>query len=174
MQIMLFKVVEKFGPCSGESWASYIAWRKFEFSSFDSIDGMLRPDLFAPETEEDWSNCVNANFKLNLITNLNYAQIVLAKYENARLVGVIPELDIEPELSSCLLGYDIIDGYCDVSLLTNWGVDDIEFINRKIQPNGLVGSFSTALELRNYLREEYAEDGHAEYCAIWAVYRVST
>lgn len=171
---MLFKVVEKFGPDSGEAWSSFLKWRKFEFSSFDSVDGMLRPDVFEPETEQDWNNCVNTDYKLNLITSFEYAQNILDNNGNAEIVGVEIELEYEPESKKGLLGYDIVDEFCDVSLLTNCGFEDLEFVNNRLQKNGLVREFSLAIELRNEIREKYADDGHAEGCSVWAVFGIST
>ena len=55
---------------------------------FDSVDGILRPDLFGSRSHEYWANCVNENYKLNLITNSNYARKILHRYHNANLVGV--------------------------------------------------------------------------------------
>ena len=53
---MLFTIVEDFGVADGESWSSYIEWRGIQFDRFDSLDGILRPSLFTPETEEDWAH----------------------------------------------------------------------------------------------------------------------
>lgn len=170
---MLFKVIEKFGPESGDAWTSYLEWRKFNFDSFDSVDSMLRPDLFSPESVADWDNCVNADFKLNLITNVHYAKKVSESYDSCEIIGVDIELEDEPESKLNLLGYDILDEYCGISLLTNWGVDEEGFINRHLQCNGLILDFKDALSLRDLLRKDYSEDGHAQACSIWAVYEVS-
>ncbi len=170
---MLYVIVEKFGPHSSESWESYIGWRKVSFSSFDSVDSLLRPILFEPESEEDWSNSVNEDFKINMITNLPYAMKALGRYENAEIVGVEIELEQEPITKDGLLGYDIIDGFCDISLLTNWGTDH-ELINSKLEPNGLITDFKSAFEIREHLRSQYSGDAHAESCEVWAIYAINT
>ena len=85
---MYYKVIEQFGPEKPVEWKKYIDWRKLDLDRFDSVDGMLCPDFFNPESDEDWANCVNADFKLNLITNLEYALKVKSKTKNSLLVGV--------------------------------------------------------------------------------------
>ncbi|GAB4188905.1 MAG: hypothetical protein Tsb002_15530 [Wenzhouxiangellaceae bacterium] len=172
MPDMLFKIIEPFGPSAGAAWDQYVQWRKFHFTAFDSIDGMLRPSLFVPETAEDWENCINADYRTDLITSLDYAKTLLTKYEKADLIGVQPDINAESRLAEHLLGFDIIDGYSDVSLLTNWGAEDIDVINRQLQPNGLIGDAESALELRDYLQNHYPNDSHAACCSVWAIYRV--
>lgn len=169
---MYYKIVESFGPEAGDKWQSYIAWRKLALTNFESVDRILRPDLFEPETADDWHNCVNEDFKLNLITSLAYARTVLARHENATLVGVEIELEAESVPKDGLLGFDIIDGYCDVSLITNWGTDEEDDFSEHVMPNGLIGDLAHALQIRNSLREYFPEDSHAQKCEVWAVYRV--
>ncbi len=170
---MYYKIVEYFGPKDG-GWKSYVEFRGVEFDRFDSVDAMLRPDLFSPESEDDWLNCVNEDYKLNLITNLPYAKKVLGRFSDAVLVGVDIELDEGYELEGNLLGYDIVDGNCCASLVTNWGNGDEGLSVDSIQSNGLLKDLGAALEIRDMLREKYPEDGHADYCEVWAVYRVDT
>jgi hypothetical protein len=167
---MLYKVVEKFGPFSGEAWQSYIKWRKFEFSSFDSADRMMRPDVFEPSSVEDWDNCVNEDYKFNFITNIGYAKKIQKKYPNSEIIAVDIELETERDIKEGFLGYDIIDSYYDISFLTNWGVEDLEFINSKLQKNGLISDWKTAIKLRDELRFKYSEDIHADECSVWAIY----
>jgi hypothetical protein len=84
----------------------------------------MRPDLFSPQTDEDWDNCINEDFKLSLINDLAYAQKISINYQNYEIVGVIINPKCNREVIPAnheLMGYDIIDGYCSVSLLTNWG-----------------------------------------------------
>ena len=170
---MYYKIVEEFGPKSGEKWQGYIKWRKLtHLTSFDSIDAILRPDLFTPATEEDFKHCINADYKINLITDLSYAQKIARQFDDADLVGVEIELKEGYVAQSNLLGYDIIDGYGGVSLLTNWGTDDQRIMSSLIMKNGLVHDFNKALEIRNTLRERFPEDAHACACQVWAIYRI--
>ena len=170
---MRYKIVEYFGPNNRNKWDDYLRWRKLDLSCFDSIDCGLRPDLFEPESMQDWCNCVNQDYKLNLITNLDYAKAIFSRYVNAVLVGVDIALGEDYILQEGLLGFDIIDGYCDVSLVTNWGTDAENLVNPHIMPNGLIADLAQALQIRNLLRQSFAEDPHAEECEVWAVYQVN-
>ena len=169
---MYYKIVKKFGPDDGERWEGYIKWRGLNLIKFDSVDGILRPDLFTPESGEDWRNCVNENFKLNMITDLKYANSVLKRYENSSLVGV--EIDIQEGYTpgSGFLGFDIIDEYCDVSLITNWGNEKNDSIDKYLMSNGLISSVDKAFEIRDKLRNDFGEDSHAKACQVWAIYEI--
>ena len=89
---MYYKIVESFGPRDGDRWQSYLAWRGLILNSFDSVDGIIRPDLFEPESDEDWQNCVIEDYSIGFITSLDYAKGVLDRHANAVLVGVDIEL----------------------------------------------------------------------------------
>lgn len=169
---MLFKIVEKFGPESEGGWKDYLNWRQVRLESFDSVDNMMRPDMFEPDSRRDWDNCVNEDYKLNLITNIDYAREVYLRTPGSEIVGVEIELNENYQSSLGLVGFDIIDIYCSVSLLTNWRGEDLEFIDKYLQCNGLVGSLESALELQKIFRSEYLEDSHANSCEVWAIYRV--
>jgi len=171
---MYYKIVEKFGPEDGDRWQGYIDWRGLDLIKFDSVDGILRPDLFEPDSAEDWQNCVNENFKLNIITNLDYEKNILNRYDKSALVGVEIELEEDYIPQDGFLGYDIIDGYCDVSLVTNWGTDDEGLINNYVMQNGLISDLGLAIQIRNKLRKEFSEDSHAEACEVWAIYEINT
>jgi len=136
---MYYKIIEKFGPQNIDRWRSYLAWRGLNLTCFDSVDGILRPDLFEPKSREDWDNCVREDFKLGLISNLDYAKKVLEKTSHSALVGVEIELDENYSPQDGLLGFDILERECQISILTNWGSDEEGLINSHVMPNGLVG-----------------------------------
>ena len=169
---MYYKVIERFGPQDEEKWESYIRWRGLDLTSFDSVDGILRPDLFMPESSEDWQNCVNEDNKLSFITNLDYARAILVRYAAPVIVGVAIEIEEGYVPSDGFLGLDIIDGYCEISLVKNWGTDEEDLISRHVMSNGLIGDLDNALEIRDRLRKKFPEDAHAESCEVRAVYKV--
>jgi hypothetical protein len=170
---MHYKIIEKFGPNDGEKWKGYINWRGLTLESFDSVDSILRPDLFVPKSDSDWENCVNEDFKINLITNLPYAVSIIPNYQNAVLVGVETDLDERYIIKESFLGFDIIDEQCSISLLTNWGTDDENIMNPHIERNGLVKDLKNAIDIKNILRNSFHDDAHAEFCEVWAIYKIS-
>ena len=169
---MYYKIVGQFGSDAGDKWEEYLKWRGLNLASFDSVDGILRPDLFEPVSGDDWQNCVGGQYKSNMITNLEYAKRIFEGIDNSLLVGVEIELMEDYVPKPGILGYDIIDSYCDVSLVTNCGTEDKDLIDKYVMPNGLIGNKVHAFHVRNMLRETYPEDSHAGACEVWAVYEV--
>jgi hypothetical protein len=167
-----YKIVRRFGPEAGDEWWSYLRWRGLDLSSFDSVDSMHRPDLFAPDSVEDWHNCINENFKLTIVTNLEYARRILDRYDSPVLIGVDIELEEGYVAGDGFLGYDIIDGDSSISLVTNCGTDEEGLFDDHIQPNGLLGDLDRALQIRDRLRRDFPADPHAADCTVWAVYKV--
>lgn len=170
---MYYKIVEKFGPQDGEKWVNYLHWRGLRLENFDSVDSILRPDLFSPQSEEDWLYCVNENYRINLITDLEYAKTLMGLYDNANLIGVEVGIQAGYVPQDLLLGFDIIDGQGSISLLTNWGNDSKDLINSHIQTNGLICDLSQALQTQNELRKKFPEDPHAQNCEVWAIYSLT-
>ena len=163
-----YTIVESFSPADGEKWDSYCKWRKKNFERFDSIDGVLRPNLFDRLADEDWEHIVNENFMLHLITNRVHAEKKKKEIEK----GILLELrldDHSPE-DKRFLGFDIIDGYFDISLLTNFG-NDIEFINQALGSNGLVSDLMTTESIYRKLKNEFGSDPHVEDCQIISIYK---
>ena len=171
---VFYKIVKPFGPRSGDEWRKYIEWtQQKSIDRFDSADGMLRENCFEPKTEEDWENCVNENFKLNLLTSRDYALKVKAENPGSEMIGVDIEIDGTYQEKEGCLGYDVVDRYCYISLITNWGNNESDFRNVTFKNNGLVGDLREALTLRDKLRAEHPMDEHASGCHVWAIYEVS-
>ena len=170
---MFYKVVESFGPESGDVWEIYLDGHHSKaMTSCDSIDASLRGDCFNPETSEDWLNCIGENFKCNILTNLEYAKLVAQKYKDAIIVGIDMDVasDYIPEAN--LAGYDILDEFCATSLITNWQIDGAEVEGVDFQRNGLIADLQAALATKDRLRSLYPNDFHAKRCQVWAIYNV--
>ena len=173
---MPYKVVRQFGPQNGTAWTRYLEWSKLnQITDFCSLDSILNNSVFTPSTAKDWDNCVNEDFKTDLITNLEFALHVQRNALQSRIFGVTIDPRSAPshEHFDQFLGYDIIDGYCDVSLLTNCGGFPDVFSNDLINQFGLIGDITIAYEVRDNLRNKYSTDSHAKACEVWAVYRVA-
>jgi hypothetical protein len=167
---MYYKVIEYFGP-KHPAWYDFSGhhWIK-PLLAFDSIDGILCPDVFTPSTKRDWSHCVTEDFKISLLTDLEYARQVRQAYPNSRLVGV--EEDTNCDGQPGLLGYDILDEYNHVSVLTNWGPNDEDHPLKAfpVASNGLISSYESASAAASFLRREYASADHASGATVWAIF----
>lgn len=171
---MHFTVRKQFGPAAGDKWKRYLGWRGLSLTSFDSIDGSLRPSLFSPSSRADWGNCVNADHRTHLITNRAYASAVRGRYGDGVALGVecLRSAAWTTGAVDELLGFDILDARAEYSLLTNWGADPEGLMQEHIGSNGLVGDLGCAFELRKRLGERFVVDAHAADCEVWAVCRV--
>ena len=163
----LFAIIEPFGPAQGDRWSSYIEWRGLSFERFDSIDGILRPSLFSPESEEDWKHVFPESRVIHLITDHEYAALKRSQMQSGDIVGL--RLDDHDESDAAFLGFDLIDGSFDVSLLTNWGTD-LDCINRALGPNALIQSLSVVQSIQAHLLSTCMEDGHVDGCRIVSIY----
>lgn len=170
---MFYKVVNQFGPRDGEAWVKYLEFSKlYQITDFCSFDSILNNDVFTPSTEEDWNNCINENFKINIITNLAYARRIQSKNSNSRIFGVIIDPSVNKAYGDDLLGFDIIDGFCSNSLLTNCGGFPDIFNTDMINQYGLLNDIKSAYEIRDRLRAKYHNDSHAAECEVWAVFNI--
>jgi hypothetical protein len=172
---MNYVIREKFGPGS-DNWREYAAWAGLQdCEAYYSLDNGMRKSLFVPESPEDWKNCINADYQTNILTNLEYAKKIINKYPNAEIIGLIenPRSDkITPSPGHLLLGYDIIDAFCGVSLVTNWGNGNDEIKYYKCNKFALLDDLNTARRFKKILLEKYPKDDHVANCEVWAVYKV--
>ncbi|WP_299493749.1 hypothetical protein [Acaryochloris sp. IP29b_bin.137] len=165
---MLFTIVDSFSPDDGDAWTSYCQWRGVAFTRFDSIDGLLRPRLFEDPEGEDWHHIVNEDFKLHLITDYDYAVHKHSEMGQGDLVGV--KFSKHDPCDPRFLGFDLIDGYCDISLLTNWG-NDVDLINCSLSSNALVLSYQKVEAIQQELLLTSRADPHVAGCQIVSIYR---
>ena len=167
---MLYSVIENFGP-GEKGWEEFIKGHYIKnLTSFDSVDHVLCPSKFTPESLEDWENCIDEDFMIEYISNLDYATKVQKSYPNSKLVGL--ECEINCDAVKTLIGYDILDGYNDVSLITNWGPHDEDHPLKTlvIQNNGLLSSYEIAKKALELLTRSSKDDDHVKGCKIWAVH----
>jgi hypothetical protein len=171
---MYYKIIEKFGPEDGKRWGDYLKWRGLHLTKFESVDGVLREDLFEPKIDEDWQNCVQEDFRISLITNLEYAKKIQQLHEKAEVVGIDFPEDAEYQASPGLLGFDVLDSHWDVSMLTDWGTDEEGIFSHLLMENGLLGDLTEAFRIRDILRCQFPDDHHAQECHVCAIYKISS
>lgn len=167
---MLFTVVESFSPSDGDRWISYCQWRGLAFTCFDSIDSILRPSLFDATEEDDWNHVVHEDFKTHLMTDYDYAVQKQSEMGQGDLVGL--KFSEHDQSDPRFIGFDLLDGYCDISLLTNWG-NDVDRINLSLSSNALVLSYQTVKDIQQELLQTNGTDPHVEGCQIVSIYRLN-
>ena len=171
---MNYLILKKFGlDC--KDWCAYSKWAGLEHcTKYYSLDKTFRKSMFCPKSDEDWKNCVNEDFKTDILTNIGYAKKIIHKYPDSEVVGIIKnpilkDFDISPDHT--LMGYDILDASNNVSLLTNWGEKGSKE-NIQLNDFALVDDIKTVYEWAEKLRKDFATDPHACNCQVWAVFKV--
>jgi hypothetical protein len=166
LDAMLYTIIKSFSA-TNDSWDSYCHWRGLNFAKFDSIDGLLRPSLFVPKTtEEGLRTCPDVG-NFNYLTDREYAEKKWHEIGSGDLVAL--RFSDHDEKQKGFLGFDLVDGYYDVSLLTNWGNDN-ELINQVISSNALVSRLEKIVAVQNHVFESYSDDAHAADCHIVSIY----
>lgn len=164
---MIYTIVESFSPADGEKWRGYCEFRGFQFERFDSIDGLLRPPLFRVPGDDEWDYVVNEDFMIHYLTDLGFAVKKQKEIGKGELVGLTFE-EHDPKHPG-FLGFDIIDGGCDISLLTNWGCGE-PLINEKLASNALVPELSAAQSIWDELQQRCPDEDHVKGSRIVAIY----
>ncbi len=169
LPMMLYTLIESFSPADGDKWTSYCAWRGIAFERFDSIDGINRPLLFYPEAGEDWAHVVAETDLFRFMTDLDFALRKQREAGRGDVVGV--KLADHDETDPGFLGYDLIDGYCDVSLLTNFGCEE-DKVGALLSPSALVMSLEVIQSIQAELLRTTPADDHVEGCRIVSIYNL--
>ena len=168
---MLYTLIESFSPADGDKWTKYCSWRGVQFDRFDSIDGIMRPSLCREPEDGDWPHVVKENFRLHYFTDFDYAASKRIKIGRGELIGV--ELHAHDEASPDFLGYDLLDGYHEVSLLTNWG-NDVQVVNLAISKTGLISTRASVEHVQRELLSSFGDDAHVSECEIVSIYKTKT
>jgi hypothetical protein len=164
---MLYSIIEAFSPSNGDAWDKYCDWRGLRFERFDSIDGLLRPSLFDPKTPDYWRHVYQGDSAFQYLTDKQYAEQKHRDIGQGDLVG-LRLIDHDKQHRS-FLGFDLLDGYFSVSLLTNWG-NDVTFINQALGSNALVSNLQAISSIQTQLFDQHGEDNHVEDCHIVSLY----
>ena len=176
----LFSARQRFTPAH-PGWRSYL-----EFSGFThvaevvTLDSILCADLVETLLEEDWNHNVQADYRLTWFTDVVYLRQrlpwradqhqILAMAENPTQQQPVP-----PGFEFC--GFDILDGYDDISVLTNCGQflgQGSGFTPADINPRGLLPDLHRARKAAAQLRSAFPDDPHCGRCQVWQVARDRT
>ena len=153
---------------SSRGWLGYCDWRKFQFTSFDSLDSSINECESDTDDDEYWDYCVSmGEFLTDVVSDLVYAER-MARRMSADVILPFDFLDSGDDTQD-VVGYDILDGALDFSLLTNFG-NDIAIVNDHLGGNGLIRDREIVVEIHRWFLEHLEEDGHVIGSQICAVY----
>lgn len=166
-----------FGPQSGEPWREYVRWSGLiQLGEVVGLDGTLCPEVLTERIDDDWKHIVNENFMFDYFTDLAWllARVMAQEgsLQRCNVLCVVRNPQIEPELPPDfdLLGYDLVDVFGSVSVLTNCGGYPDVFSPTELNRVGLVNRLDRARAIQKALPQVYRQDSHA-VTHVWAVGR---
>lgn len=175
MSNWLFTARQRFTPDSRDDWIGYLEWIGFPtVQEVVTLDHLLCPDLIDELQAADWDHNVHEDYRTMLFKDSDYLrQRCHWRPGHDQLIAMIesPETEELPPPGFTQCGFDIVDAYNDISVLTNCGpfpkIIDSELVNSL----GLLPTLSVALSVAEELRNEFSADSHCCDCAVWQIAR---
>ena len=121
----LYTARERFTPANTDSWGEYVAWIGFvHIEELVTLDHMLCPEIIDELTDADWPHSVQADFRTTWFHDLDYLrQRCPWQIGRDQIIAMIeqPIAENPPPSGFTACGFDILDGYDSISVLTNCG-----------------------------------------------------
>lgn len=173
--MQMFSANKRFDPSCGELWTNYIEWTGFhQLSEVVSTDHMLCPQVLDELIDDDWEFNIHADNRVYFFHDLDYLKRRIG-YDPVRhnLLSLVerPEVPTIPQPSFELCGYDILDSYDSISVLTNCGGFPGIFDPSEVNHYGLLDSLSGALDIAAKMRDAEPNDPHCGDCRAWSICR---
>jgi len=154
---------------NAKAWQDYCIWRQKSFTEFQSLVSTIQNCIFEPNSNGDWECVVSTDqYLTDIVNDLDFAKSYCER-EDAQVIlsfDFIENTDLECEV----IGYDILDGALNYSLLTNFG-NDISLVNKHLQTNGLILDRVTAIKVHEWFLSEMPDDPHVHGSKICSVYQ---
>jgi len=170
-----FIATETFTPRNSDAWSNYVAWSHLtQLTEVVSLDPLLCRTVLPDIQDEYWPHIVNENFMLHFFVDLDFLIQQLPTTGEFNLLCVFRNPDRPPPypLPSGFefLGFDLVDVEGNASALSNCGGFPDIFDNGELSSKGLLTSYSRAIQVQSYLRDQHPEEHHAD-CHLWAIAR---
>jgi hypothetical protein len=169
----LYTARERFTPATADGWANYVAWIGFShIQELVSLDNTLCADLIRELAYADWSHNVQADYRITWFHDVDYLrQRFPWRAGRDQIIAMIeqPLVEQPQPLGFTACGFDILDSYDSISVLTNCGP-----LPGIIDPNavniwGLIPSLTTVNAIAERIRTEFPEEPHCGDCRVWQV-----
>ena len=173
----LFTARERFGPDTHpDAWKGYIDFSGFHhIQELVSADSILCGDAITALMDEDWNHNVHADNRVTLFTDFEYLvhrtgvdlsrHNILAIFEKPRKDDQNPPTDFQ------LCGFDILDSYDSVSVLTNCGQYPGIMDPKEVNRFGLLSNLDRANSIAEILRIAFPDENHCCDCRVWSIAR---
>lgn len=172
--MQMFSAHKRFDPTS-ELWADYLQWSGFDqLAELVSTDSLHCPQVLQELIEDDWRYNIHADNRVYFFHDYEYLKRRIG-YDPARhnLLALVerPEVPTIPPAEFELCGYDILDSFDSISVLTNCGGFPAIFDLSEVNRYGLLENHARALEVAAKLRETHPHDAHCSDCRVWSLCR---
>jgi hypothetical protein len=175
--MQIFSAHQRFDPSCGDSWTDFIQYSGFNhILEVVSTDEMLCPSVLNELSDEDWQYNIHADYKVFYFHDLDYLKRRIEYDANRHNVLSLIERPDSPTVAQVgfeFCGYDVLDEWNSVSVLTNCGGFPDIFSSSEINPRGLLDELSRALEIAEKLRAAEPDDEHCRDCRVWSLCRYS-
>ena len=173
----LFTARERFGPDTHpEGWRGYLEFSGFRhIQELVSADSILCGDVITELVDEDWDHNVHADYRITLFTNFEYLArrtgVDLIKHN---ILGILERPTHENEkpptdFEHC--GFDILDSYDSVSVLTNCGKYPGIMDPQEVNQFGLLSNLVRANTIGAKIRTAFPDENHCRDCRVWSIAR---
>lgn len=165
----------RFDPTCGDAWTSFLEFSGFHhIAELVSTDEMVCENVVEELLAEDWQHNIDADYQIFFFRDLDYLKRRIA-YDPRRhnLLSIVerPALPTTPEPDFEFCGYDILDSFDSVSVLTNCGPFPGIFEPAEVNRYGLLNDLSRANEIAEQLRAANPQDAHCRDCRVWSLCR---
>lgn len=170
-----FTARERFTPADGDRWTDYVAWIGFDhIEELVTLDHMLCGEVINELVEADWEHNVHADSRTTWFRDVDHIrQRVPWRKGRDQIVAMSdhlgPYLSPPPGFTWC--GFDILDGFDSISVLTNCGRFPGIIDPREVNRWGLLPTLRQAESIAERIRKEFPEEPHCRACRVWQVAR---
>jgi hypothetical protein len=175
MPTWFYKACKRFSRSHSESWQDYLQFSGFRhIKELVSADQILCPNLVEVITDDDWNHNVQADNRIDWFYDYLYLKKRVNFNPNLHNILAIrdcPPDIIDPPLYFENCGFDILDSFDSISVLTNCGQFPDIFHPNEVNDFGLIEDLERANEIADRLRKLHSEDSHCHECKVWQIAR---
>ena len=171
----MFGAHQRFNASCGDSWKNYLKWSGYhQITELVSTDSILCPAVIQNLVETDWEHNVKEDYKVFFFRDFEYLRERIKydpKLHNLLAINERPTSTPESIKSFEFCGYDILDSYDSISVLTNCGGFPSIFAPSEVNHFGLLDDLNRAEEIATAIRVANPEETHCCDCRIWSLAR---
>jgi hypothetical protein len=165
----------RFGPDSGDRWSSFIEWSGFRHvSEVVTTDELLGFALIDELIDEDWKYNIHSDCKMHFFRDLEYLKRRVGyrpELHNLLLITERPDSPTPAPDGFEFCGYDILDSFEAISVLTNCGGFPSIFSQIEVNRYCLLDELARADEIAAAIRLAEPEEPHCHDCRVWSICR---